>query len=106
MLMNILLATMVFLCLAILSSWYSAWPRKNLTPDKPTTVLITGGVQGLGKLLAQQFGENCAPGSVKLLVCDIREDLKAEFFEEFRKSAPRFIREDVIFYKGNLAEAD
>ena len=51
--------------------------KKRFTPEKCTNVMITGGAQGLGKLLAEQFIRRHLPGSVNLIVVDIRGDLEA-----------------------------
>ena len=50
-------------------------PKKRFTKEKPTNILITGGAQGLGKLLAEKFASSNEAGSVNLIICDIREDL-------------------------------
>ena len=51
-------------------------PRKALAKD--TTVLITGGVQGIGRLLSHHFVKEHR-GTIKLIVIDVREDLATPY---------------------------
>ena len=46
--------------------------------------MITGAVQGLGKLLAEQFVRRNRPGSINLIVIDIREDLAAQLVKDIK----------------------
>ena len=58
--------------------------KKRFTPEKCTNVLITGGAQGLGKLLTEQFIRRHLPGSVNLIVVDIRGDLEAQLIKDIK----------------------
>jgi hypothetical protein len=68
------------LCLSLIAVyvlWYiwSERTRKVFRIAKPTNILITGGVQGLGKLLAIEFARNNPNGEVNLIVIDIASHL-------------------------------
>ena len=69
---------MAFLTLVTFYSFMSSFmtsPVKNFTKEKCTNILITGGVQGLGKLLAQEFAVKHEIGSINLIIIDIAEHL-------------------------------
>jgi len=96
----------LFLCIAFVVHTYAQrLPKKKFDKKKPTTVLITGGAQGLGKLLAQQFASHCPPGSVKLIIWDIRDDLEESCIADVKKAADSHRFSSVVFYKANLANA-
>ena len=59
--------------------------RKNFTTENCTNILVTGGAQGLGKLLTEQFLTKQKQGSVNLIVVDIRGDLEAKLLDDVRK---------------------
>jgi len=44
---------------------------------KDKIAIITGGAQGLGKLLAEQFIRRSLKGSINIIIVDIRDDLQA-----------------------------
>ena len=50
-------------------------PRKQFKKEEPTNILITGGVQGLGKLLAMQFAKRHPNGEVNIIVLDVAANL-------------------------------
>lgn len=50
--------------------------KKHFMPERQTNIMITGGAQGLGKLLAEQFISRSQLGSVNLIIVDIRGDLE------------------------------
>jgi UDP-N-acetylglucosamine:LPS N-acetylglucosamine transferase len=94
----------LFLCIAFVVHTYAQrLPKKKFDKKKPTTVLITGGAQGLGKLLAQQFASSCPTGSVKLIIWDIRDDLEESCIADVKKAAGSHRFSSVFFYKANLA---
>lgn len=49
--------------------------KKTFTKSKSTNIVITGGVQGLGKDLARKFAVKHEIGSVNLIIIDIAEHL-------------------------------
>jgi len=51
--------------------------KKKFTPEQCTNIVITGGAQGLGKLLAEQFIRRSLKGSINIIIVDIRDDLQA-----------------------------
>ena len=82
---------------------YRRRPKKNFTAKNPTNILITGGVQGIGKLLATKFAGQVAEGAVNIIVIDIRDDLADEMKADLRKESGRPDFKHIHFYKGNLA---
>ena len=59
-------------------SWLcSTADKKRFSLERPTNIMITGGAQGLGKLLVEQFIRRSQLGSVNMIVVDIRGDLEA-----------------------------
>jgi hypothetical protein len=69
----------ISLVLAILFLVYlcsSPRPVKKFSTQKPTNILVTGGVQGLGKLLVGEFLSKTKSGSVNLIVVDIADNLE------------------------------
>jgi len=51
--------------------------KKLFSKENCTNIVITGGAQGLGKDLAEQFVRRSQIGSVNLIIIDIRQDLQA-----------------------------
>ena len=79
--MNYLQIICVFLVLLITVKVYYLWktaPKKNFELNKPTNILITGGVQGIGKLLAAKFATMHPNGEVNLIVIYIADNLEAD----------------------------
>ena len=94
----------IFVVLYAMITYCQRMPKKHFTKEKPTNVLITGGVQGLGKLLAQKFAASSPAGSVNLIVCDIREDLAKDLLEDVKKASGDLKFANIHFYKANLAD--
>ena len=78
--------------------------KKRFTPDRPTNIVITGAAQGLGKQLAEQFVRRHQPGSVNLIIVDIREDLKPQLIKDIKTVAGCATFKNIHFYKANLAD--
>ena len=66
--------------------------------------MITGGAQGLGKLLAEQFIRRSQLGSVNLIVVDIRGDLEAQLLKDIKALTGDMNFKNMHFYKANLAD--
>ena len=82
------------------------FPKKRFSKVKPTNILITGGVQGLGKLLTMEFAKQHPNGEINLIVLDIAEHLKDDLMKETQRFVgnPKF--QHLFFYKINLAVSD
>jgi len=80
--------------------------KKRFTSENPTNILITGGAQGLGKLLAEQFIRRSEIGSVNLIVVDIRADLKAQLVKDIKALTNDATFKQVHFYNANLADVE
>ena len=95
------------LCLLVLFYIYEQLvtrrPKKQLTPEAVTNVLITGGVQGLGKKLAEIFVKETTVGSINLIVIDVNEALAPKLLEDLKASSRSDTFKRVFFYKANLA---
>ena len=78
--------------------------KKRFTPEQCTTILITGAVQGLGKLLTEQFARRNRPGSVNLIVVDIRDDLAPDLIKDVKRAAGMTTFKRIHFYRANLAD--
>jgi short-subunit dehydrogenase len=61
---------------------------------------VTGGVQGLGRLIAQKMALRSPVNSLNIIVVDIREDLFKDMEQDFKNISAK-----LSFYKCNLAEA-
>jgi len=68
--------------------------------------MITGGAMGLGKLLAEQFVRRHQPGSVNLILVDIRGDLEPQLLKDVKQVAGDINFKHVHFYKANLADIE
>ena len=81
---------------------------KEFTIENCTNIVITGGVQGLGKALALEFVMRHEIGAVNLIIIDIRDDLAAEMVAELSKAVTggngKF--KYVNFYKCNIAVSE
>lgn len=84
--------------------WSSS--KKRFTPELCTNIVITGAVQGLGKLLAEQFVRRNRPGSINLIVIDIREDLAAQLVKDIKTVVGIATFKRVHFYRANLADVE
>ena len=80
--------------------------KKHFTPERCTNVMITGGAQGLGKLLAEQFIRRSQLGSVNLIVVDIRGDLEAQLMKDIKALTGDCNFKNMHFYKANLADVE
>ena len=88
-------------------SWVcSATYKKRFTPERPTNIMITGGAQGLGKLLAEQFIKRSQIGSINLIVVDIRGDLEAQLIKDIKAMTGDNNFKNIHFYKANLADVE
>ena len=72
---------MLYHCMSLVCS---STDKKRFSVERPTNVMITGGAQGLGKLLAEQFIQRSQLGSVNMIVVDIRGDLEAQLIKDIR----------------------
>lgn len=83
-------------------------PVKKFTIENCTNIVITGGVQGLGKALALEFAVRNEIGSVNLIIIDIREDLACEMMTEISKAVVNGGKKFkyVNFYKCNIAHKE
>ena len=81
---------------------------KRFSPTKPETVLLTGGVQGLGKLLTQEFMKKIARGSLNIVIVDIRDDLYPQLVKDVTKivGSEDVVKKHIFFYKANLASQE
>ena len=68
--------------------------------------MITGGAQGLGKLLAEQFIRRNQVGSVNLIIVDIREDLAPQLLKDAKAISGDIDFKNIRFYKANLADVE
>ena len=73
--MVVFLTLLLYMCLP-------ARHVKKLSSTQPTNIVITGGVQGLGKLLAGEFLGRTPKRSVNMIVVDIRDDLEKTMRDE------------------------
>lgn len=80
--------------------------KKRFSAEDPTNIMITGGAQGLGKLLAEQFIRRSQIGSVNLIVVDIRGDLKAQLMKDIKALTNDPTFKQIHFYKANLADVE
>lgn len=96
----------LLILILVIKSYINRMPKKKFTKEKPTNILITGGVQGLGKLLAEKFASSSETGSVNLIVCDIRDDLAKELIEDVKTASGNKTFKGIHFYKTNLASSD
>jgi NAD(P)-dependent dehydrogenase (short-subunit alcohol dehydrogenase family) len=87
-------------------------PKKKFSKENCTNILITGGVQGLGKRLAHEFVVNNVCGSVNLIVVDIAGHLAPTLIEDICEAGggcgcgggdKAFKKRHVHFVKCNLA---
>jgi len=106
--MNYIQIVCVFLVLMLVMKIYYLWktaPKKNFISSKPTNILITGGVQGIGKLLAAKFATMHPNGEVNLIVIDIAENLAADMKRDINSKFKQPNMNRIHFYKANLADA-
>ena len=88
-------------------SWFcSNVDKKRFSVEQPTNILVTGGAQGLGKLLVEQFIRRSQLGSVNMIVVDIRGDLEAELLKDIKAMTGDKNFKSLHFYKANLADVD
>ena len=73
---------LTLLTLYVLLSHCCSAPVKNLSKAEPTNIMITGGVQGLGKALAMEFAKRHEIGAVNFIILDIAENLAADMIVE------------------------
>ena len=102
----LLTCCLVLLFVVIVETYLSRMPIKHFSKASPTNVLITGGAQGLGKLLAEKFASSSEIGSVNLIVCDIRDDLGEEMIKDVKKASRDIKFTGIHFYKVNLANPE
>ena len=103
---DIYFALSIIVPLAVCYYCFSSAAKKRFTADKCTNVLITGGVQGLGKLLAEQFMRSSERGSVNLIVIDVRDDLAGKLLKDVEAIVGVRKKKLVHFYKANLADTN
>ena len=84
-------------------------PVKQFTKKKCTNILITGGVQGLGKNLAAEFAKRHKAGTINLIIIDIAVNLAPDMIAELEKlmrvrdaSKGKYVN----FYKCNIADKE
>ena len=80
--------------------------KKRFTPEKCTNIMITGGAQGLGKLLVEQFLRRHQPGSINMIVVDIRGDLEPLLMKDIKSLMGDVHFKNAHFYKANLADVE
>ena len=80
--------------------------KKRFSPENCTTIMITGGAMGLGKLLAEQFVRRNPLNSVSIVVVDIRADLESQLKKDIRTIAGDITFKNVHFYAANLADKE
>ena len=98
----------MFICMILLDQLYQMWvrwPRTVFRAEKVTNIVITGGAQGLGCLLACQFLKESPQRSINIIVVDIRQDLAAALTESVSKAAGSEKVKSLHFYAANLADA-
>lgn len=71
--------------LAKLYRMYTRKPKKVFPLKTMTTIMVTGGVQGLGKLIVSKFCKDHT-SRVNLIVVDIAEHLEEQMREEIKKN--------------------
>lgn len=106
--MNYIQIVCVFLVFMLAMKIYYLWktaPKKTFISSKPTNILITGGVQGIGKLLATKFATMHPNGEVNLIVIDIAENLAADMKRDINSKLKESTKKHIHFYKANLADA-
>ena len=96
--MAILYQCMVWVC--------SRADKKHFAVEQPTNVMITGGAQGLGKLLVEQFVRRSQLGSVNMIVVDIRGDLEAQLLKDIKAMTGKKNFKKIHFYQANLADVE
>ena len=77
---------------------------RKLPADKCTNIMITGGAQGLGKLLASEFVRHSPPKSINLIIVDVRGDLGTSLMNDLKSIAKDARFENAHFYQANLAD--
>lgn len=88
-------------------SWFcSNVDKKRFSVERPTNIMITGGAQGLGKLLVEQFIRRSQLGSVNMIVVDIRGDLEAQLMKDIKAMTGDASFKNMHFYKANLADVE
>ena len=81
--------TFIFLTLLtiyVLLSHCCPGPVKKLGKADPTNIMITGGVQGLGKALAIEFARRHEIGAVNFIILDIAENLAAGMIADMEQA--------------------
>ena len=77
---------LTMLTLYVLLSHLCSTPAKKLSKADPTNIMITGGVQGLGKALAIEFARRHEIGAVNFIILDIAENLAAGMIADMEKA--------------------
>ena len=85
---------------------FSSVSKKRFTKENCTNIMITGGAQGLGKLLAEQFIRRNQVGSVNLIIVDIREDLAPQLLKDAKAISGDIDFKNIRFYKANLGDVE
>ena len=77
---------LTLLTLYVLLSHLCSVPAKKLNKAEPTNIMITGGVQGLGKGLAIEFAKRHEIGAVNFIILDIAENLAAGMIADMEQA--------------------
>lgn len=97
------------LCIAIAFAChykYRMWnqqPVKNFTSAQKTNILITGGLHGLGKLLAERFARDFNKDEVNLIVISKSDDKLAALQKSLDTHAGKEFK-NLFFYTCNVTD--
>ncbi len=75
---------------------------KQFNTNKKTNIVITGGLSGLGRLLAERFAQNYHQGEINLIVIS-RSEINLSSLKEslLKQSNGKF--KDLSFYKCDVS---